>query len=92
MDETGALAWEDPPGQKAGGSDKYSELAEQLRAHPKRWARVLTSEGSDRAHQFAGNIRKGRVSAFRQGNWEAVGRKLDDGRYATYARFVGDDE
>lgn len=84
------IRWEEPPTRRAGRmGDKYSEVAEALRANPNKWAVVQTFPLGRQAGSLAFNIRSGLVKAFRPvGAFEATARKNGD-ETSVYARYVG---
>jgi hypothetical protein len=92
------LEWADPPptNRGKGGGDLASHLrgaADELRAHPGRWAKVLASQSNPAQ---AVRLKTGRLVAFRPaGSFEATLRtvgKTPEGKplYDLYARYVGD--
>jgi hypothetical protein len=93
--------WENPPSTDSTRTvhGQFAAAADKLRGKPNRWARVrvydidpsVSTTPGQRASQFAHNIRTGKVSGFHtngDGEFEARGKTLDDGRGAVYVRFV----
>lgn len=93
---TAVIRWEDPPptnarwtGGSSGPRSKYAPLAEQLRAHPGRWALVREVDRQSDAAGFASLIRFGRTICFEpRGDFDACTRAVD-GRFRVYARYLG---
>lgn len=87
------VVWEDPPaahadriGRRNRPSLNHDLLAAILRTERRRWARV---HETDEMSSLALRIRGGRLKAYRPiGAFEAA-QRLIDGRYVTYARYVG---
>ena len=86
------MVWEDPPKPSAGrpGSAENAAIAESLREHPGRWAKVRTYNKSQAAiaSTYAGYITHGTLVAFRGRGFEAVSRMVGDEAHV-YARYVG---
>jgi hypothetical protein len=83
-----AVKWQTPPESKTSGRpSKNQHVAEALRARPGQWALIHEAAAS---RSFTTIIMKGRVTAFEPaGEFEAVSRRRQDGRFDIYARFVG---
>lgn len=84
------LIWEEPPAGSA--VVKYGDEAAALREHPKRWARLFVGDARQQAANLAMNIRSNRYKAFRDGQFEAVSRTIEAGKYGVFARYIGDEE
>lgn len=82
------LQFEDPPAEAITGnkgSTFYREVAEALREAPGKWALLPREYGSENsAKSSAANIRRGRIQAMPEGQYEAVvkGSKI-------WVRYVG---
>jgi hypothetical protein len=76
--------WADPPPQS--GEPVWSELADQLRGEPGRWALL----GQQLARSTAWHIQQGRYAAFRPaGDFQARVRNTNGNRGDIYVRFLG---
>jgi hypothetical protein len=76
------VIWQDPPtGYRR--STKWSDVGEQLRANPHRWAKVCERLSSRDALAYVGKIRRG-VLNLGAGPFEATSHGRD-----VYARYVG---
>lgn len=85
------VVWEEPPPKKRPGvSPITDEQIEELRSHPKRWARIRTYETKTGAGSVVGNYKRGTSSL--PAGLELEGRRTDDGRSVLYGRWVGIDE
>jgi hypothetical protein len=90
-----ALEWADPPAAKRDRGT-LPRAAAELRAHPGRWAKVLTAATAGSSQAAA--IKTGRHAAFRPaGHFEAATRsagKTPKGTqiYDVYARYIGEPE
>lgn len=90
---TNVIRWEEPPVAKGQGAvgqrqSQYTGVADQLRAHPGRWALVCEKQG--RGGGLASHIRMGQMQCFAPGgDFDAVQRTVD-GVTRVYARYVGD--
>lgn len=79
------LVWEEPPPDGRGSADwgrlDHDAIANLLREHPGRWARICNGSTFS-----ASAIRKGQQRAYRpSGSYEAVTRLG-----AVYARYIGE--
>lgn len=85
------VVWEDPPPRAGSGavSPVPPAALEELRAHPKRWARVKEYPSSSGANTYAANVTKGKVRALPPDEWEAVARREGKGSIL-YLRFKGE--
>lgn len=93
------LRWQDPPPPYTGrggiSEPEHSATplpdvnhAEELRTNPCRWGCIFECAGDrNQAAGQANQINRGR-RGFGSG-FQAVSRRLGDGRYGTYARYVG---
>jgi hypothetical protein len=86
------LRWEDPPEDARGANvtDRWQAIAEELRAHPERWAVVVEST-SGACGAWVNRIRTGKSAFKPAGAFEAVSR-ADGKEVRVYARYVGGDE
>jgi hypothetical protein len=89
------LRWEDPPPRDLrGGSrypvpaSKYAPLADELKAHPGRWALIYVGEKA-KATSIARVISLGQVPVMAFRDYEAVTRTAD-GQTRVYARYIGE--
>jgi hypothetical protein len=95
--QPGEIVWEEPPAEPLDGRKRrgmFADIADELRQHPKRWARIHTA-GRSNASTTAHGIRNGTRAGFCGGRWEAIARRLSEGPdadWAVYARYLGDDE
>jgi hypothetical protein len=83
---------EDPPQRSPRGakvSEYWSGIADQLKADPGAWYRILDGE---KHAGLASQIRSGRSAAFLpKGSFEATSRKSDDDNtWSVWARYVGE--
>jgi hypothetical protein len=85
------LEWIEPTVEKGRQRTNWKKIAEKLKEHPGRWARLP----GDFSHSVPGFIRAGRMQAFRPpGTFEATMRGgTQDGerkRGRLYLRYVGE--
>jgi hypothetical protein len=90
------VEWSDPPPpNSAARSDYVSQLGRflaALREEPKRWARKPGAHStSDAASSIANYINSGRAAGVLKGEFDATSRKLDDGTFGVWVRYVGTD-
>lgn len=81
------MKWQEPPPSQRGSGRRLTYLSEaaELRAHPGQWALL----GAFAPAQVT-NIKQGYLKAFRPaGEFDAIGRKRDDGKYDIYIRYIG---
>lgn len=83
------VVWEDPP-NGPGSSGCWGKLLAPLREHPGRWAKVKV--GNDVVRAEGSNIKRGAYAGIEAGEFEVTSRAVGDGRYALYARYVGEVE
>lgn len=83
---------EPPPLRTSHRADgNLADIAAALKAAPDRWALIGKHPSSGRAAGTATSYRRGIIVAFRPaGSFEAVSRKIADGEYGVWVRFVGD--
>lgn len=80
------LRWEDPPNNMSRGTaiDPNAPEFQELRANPKRWARLYDYPNGGSAQSRASSLRKTLGS-----NFEIVSRKMGDGGgTAVFGRYV----
>lgn len=82
--------WQEPDRIKSQGLKNWAEVADELKTNPQRWALVAENVSTG----MAGNLRKGRVSAFRpSANWEFTTRENAEGRVGKlFARYIGEEK
>ena len=82
--------WQEPDRIKSQGRKNWAEVADDLKANPMTWALI----DEDVSTGMAGNLRKGRVSAFRpENNWEFTTRENAGGRVGKlFARYIGEEK
>lgn len=84
------VVWEDPPAARTGTNKRFltADQEAQLRAHPKRWARIRTYDKPATATALAYSVKKGK-SALDPAEWEATSRRLPEGGSALWLRYLG---
>ncbi len=88
-----AVVWEDPPTAigRQQGSSKSFPVAE-LKANPKRWAKVETHTSKSAASSTRSRFKKGSYGEVAPPHFEARACRLADGKgSALYMRYVGPD-
>ena len=85
------IRWEEPPehGNKRAAKLKYQDLADALRAEPKRWAVVAEGITTGTAGGMASRIRRGQGPFGPAGSFEARVIGPPGGQGVLYARYVG---
>ncbi len=81
------IVWMDPPPKQAGGGRWIRRLV-PLVDRPMQWALVETCVNANTSGSTAYNVRRG-VVALPPGKWDATARKLDDGSYGVFVRYLG---
>lgn len=95
MEQARIIRWENPPPSLRDGagrkrSDRFSDVAAELRAHPGRWA-VIEEAAERKQSALANHIRQGAILAFAPaGDFDAVSRRVG-GSNRVYACFLGDE-
>lgn len=84
--------WQDPPAKRPFGRPKvWPDRLAPLKTQPGRWALLATKTHAGTAASTVKLLRN-RGLAFPEGmspdNFEFVGRRLDDGRYGVFGRFI----
>jgi hypothetical protein len=77
-----------PPRSRRGIRFLTPDVVEQLRANPKRWARVKAWPSKSSAASAAKRVRTGEISGVDPAEWEVEARTTDGGS-ALWLRFVG---
>lgn len=83
------IEWAEPP-----VSDRrttfWRTVADELRQHPKRWARVQTYKTRPSAASKVTRIRSGKMVGLGEGPWEARHAGSDDTGWDLYLRYMGE--
>lgn len=94
LSENIEIEWEDPGKTRGRRRMDWKRVADQLREHPGRWARMPGTF----SHSIPGFIKAGRMKPFQPaGTFEATmrgGKRDGDGegvRGQLYVRFIGED-
>lgn len=91
---TAVIRWEEPPPARGNprpigrAGSKYDPVAVELMARPGESAVLYEGRSRGSADTLATRIRRGEISCFPQGEFEAAVRTVG-GQYLTYARYVG---
>lgn len=87
-----SITWEEPPESRGGDrrSTKWKTIGDQLRQHPKRWAKVQHYETRPAAASKVTRIQSGQMVGLGDGPWEAKHRGSDNDGWDLYLRFMGD--
>lgn len=91
---SGVLRWEQPPNRRRSKAERWTPVADELRARPGEWAVIEETGGnSTTASATAQYVKKGEGPFGPAGAFDAISRttKDDGGRHhvMVYARFVG---
>jgi hypothetical protein len=88
------LVWEEPPATVRPGSsspDKYRAEAEELKAHPGKWAVLAEFKDRSQAYRLKSSVEKAKYPAFAPaGSFE--GKTHTNGAVKVYVRYVGETE
>lgn len=90
---TSVIRWEEPPehGNKRAARLKYQDIADELRAHPGRWAVVTEGVPTGTAGPIAVRIRRGQAAFAPAGSFEArTAGGVGSLNARVYARCVGE--
>lgn len=94
MVEPRIIRWEEPPPARGnlrpavGAGSKYDPIAVELIARPREWAVLYEGWSRGSADTLATRIRRGEISCFPRGDFEAAVRTVNY-QYRTYACYVG---
>lgn len=85
------LVWEDPPkssaSRKAVFKEQWDKILDQLETKPGEWARLEVFEKAPRA----ATVRNSLVKRYSQ-NHEFTVRKMQDGTFGLYGRYIGGEQ
>ena len=85
--DTNGIVWEDPPSKNGKNRDRVLavlERLEELRPHPRRWARLYTWRSKSAASTVKNGLNKEPAAA----GFEFTARCLPDGTSAIYGRYI----
>ena len=84
------IKWGAPPEKRQGiaRDGKWHAVAESLRSRPGEWAMVSGDAGV--LASYVTLAKTGGLSGFTAGEFEATGRKREDGRFDLYVRYIGE--
>jgi hypothetical protein len=91
------MQWLDPPGSqdaRTGPTPKHVNEVRELKRNPKRWAVLQVANDAAHATSLRSKsyaIQQGRLQAFRpEDEFETCVRKLKDGKFALFVRYIGE--
>lgn len=89
-----SIQWANPPANAVAGGEKrtkWGSVAGTLKTSPDSWGIVAHRPNRSSAVQLTNTIAAGKRREFKPaGSFEAAYAEENDGRYAVYARFVGE--
>jgi hypothetical protein len=84
------IVFEDPPTDTVRA--RWRDRLEPLKQRPRRWARVYISPDYEKARSYAWQLTNEDRYALPKGRFEFKATRLEDGRGAVYARYLGPEE
>lgn len=82
------IIWEEPPVNRRAPESRWVQKIKELMERPNQWGKIAEGKLST-MYTTAANLRHRRIQ-YPEGDFEFVGRKIDDETGGIWAKYLGD--